>query len=165
MRSAASVPLQAVLELHYFEDLSRSEMATLLEIPGGTVASRLRKAKEALREALESIAAEPRLRASTVTKLDDWLDAFHDGTSKILATTRYQHHMTSLDPVVLARIEEIDDVRRPAEALGRRGKEVRIRDAEDREQEGAFRMLVARKYRRDGHGGGGPALGHRPPVQ
>lgn len=66
--------LQAVLELHYFEDLSRSEMATLLEIPAGTVASRLRKAKEALREALEGIAAEPKLRASTVTKLDDWLD-------------------------------------------------------------------------------------------
>lgn len=66
--------LQAVLELHYFEDLSRSEMATLLEIPAGTVASRLRKAKDALREALEGIAADAKLRASTVTKLDDWLD-------------------------------------------------------------------------------------------
>ncbi|MCR9164009.1 MAG: RNA polymerase sigma factor [Nannocystaceae bacterium] len=66
--------LQAVLELHFFEDLSRSEMATLLEIPAGTVASRLRKAKQELRAALDAIAADPSLRASTVTKLDDWLD-------------------------------------------------------------------------------------------
>ena len=65
--------LQAVLELHYFEDLSRSEMASLLEIPAGTVASRLRKAKDELRTALDALAADPSLRASTVTRLDDWL--------------------------------------------------------------------------------------------
>ena len=65
--------LQAVLELHYFEDLSRSEMAAALDLPAGTVASRLRRAKDELRQALESLATDPTLLASTVTKLDDWL--------------------------------------------------------------------------------------------
>jgi len=65
--------LQAVLELHYFEELSRSQMAMVLEIPEGTVASRLRRAQKELKAALETIAAEPTLRASTVTRLDDWM--------------------------------------------------------------------------------------------
>jgi RNA polymerase sigma-70 factor (ECF subfamily) len=65
--------LQAVLELHYFEDLSRTEMASLLELPPGTVAGRLRRAKDQLRTALDALVADPKLHASTVTKLDDWL--------------------------------------------------------------------------------------------
>lgn len=65
--------LQAVLELHFFEDLSRSETAALLELPPGTVASRLRRAKTELRAALDSLAQDPKLHASTITKLDDWL--------------------------------------------------------------------------------------------
>lgn len=42
--------LQEVLELHYWEELGTRELAIALEIPQGTVKSRLRRAREALRE-------------------------------------------------------------------------------------------------------------------
>lgn len=65
--------LQAVLELHYFEDLSRAEMAELLQLPPGTVATRMRKAKRDLERALNELSADPSTIASTVTKLEDWV--------------------------------------------------------------------------------------------
>lgn len=52
--------LQVVLELHYWEELSTAELATVLEIPQGTVKSRLRRAREALRAALDASAGEGR---------------------------------------------------------------------------------------------------------
>ena len=42
------VDLQIVVELHYWEEQSTSEIAEVLEIPQGTVKSRLRRAREAL---------------------------------------------------------------------------------------------------------------------
>lgn len=65
--------LQAVLELHVFEDLSRAEVSELLELPAGTVASRLRRAKAELRTALEAVIEDPGLRATTITNLDGWI--------------------------------------------------------------------------------------------
>ncbi len=80
LRALRQLPfaLQAVLELHYFEDLSRSEIAETLDLPAGTVASRLRRAKDELRSALETLATDPKLHDSTVTKLDDWLADLRD---------------------------------------------------------------------------------------
>ncbi|MCB9714683.1 MAG: sigma-70 family RNA polymerase sigma factor [Myxococcales bacterium] len=46
------VDLQIVIELHYWEELSTRELSDALEVPQGTVKSRLRRAREALREAL-----------------------------------------------------------------------------------------------------------------
>jgi RNA polymerase sigma factor (sigma-70 family) len=51
--------LQVVLELHYWEELGTRELATALEIPQGTVKSRLRRAREALRAALAAHAPSP----------------------------------------------------------------------------------------------------------
>ncbi len=65
--------LQAVLELHFFEELSRAQVAEVLELPEGTVASRLRKAKLELRNELEAVAANPALLQATVTKLPTWV--------------------------------------------------------------------------------------------
>ena len=44
--------LQTVLELYYWEDLPARELAFILEIPEGTVRSRIRRAAEALRSEL-----------------------------------------------------------------------------------------------------------------
>jgi RNA polymerase sigma-70 factor (ECF subfamily) len=41
-------PLRLVIILHYIEDLSVKEIATLLELPEGTVKSRLHRARQAL---------------------------------------------------------------------------------------------------------------------
>jgi RNA polymerase sigma factor (sigma-70 family) len=58
--------LQVVLELHYWEELGTRELAVALEIPQGTVKSRLRRAREALRGALVAGA-----RAGIASPLDD----------------------------------------------------------------------------------------------
>lgn len=63
--------MQSVLELYYWEQLNAREIAEVLEVPEGTVASRLRRAKERLRgiyegtpataEAAEGSPADPAL--------------------------------------------------------------------------------------------------------
>jgi RNA polymerase sigma factor (sigma-70 family) len=55
------VDLQLVVELHYWEEQSTADIAEVLEIPQGTVKSRLRRAREALEEELG--ANEARLAA------------------------------------------------------------------------------------------------------
>jgi RNA polymerase sigma-70 factor (ECF subfamily) len=42
--------LRTVFVLHEFEELNMSEIASVLEIPRGTVASRLRRARQEFRE-------------------------------------------------------------------------------------------------------------------
>jgi RNA polymerase sigma-70 factor (ECF subfamily) len=44
--------LQIALELYYWEDLSVGEVASVLEVPEGTIKSRLHRARELLRERL-----------------------------------------------------------------------------------------------------------------
>jgi RNA polymerase sigma-70 factor (ECF subfamily) len=53
-----SLPLhmQTVLELSYWDDLTGREIASILEVPEGTVASRLRRAKVRLRAAFDGVA-------------------------------------------------------------------------------------------------------------
>lgn len=64
--------LQVVLELHYWEECSVVEIAVSLEIPQGTVKSRLRRGREQLRAAVERLAARPELATSTLHGLDTW---------------------------------------------------------------------------------------------
>ncbi|PRP99327.1 RNA polymerase sigma factor [Enhygromyxa salina] len=51
--------LQVVLELHYWEDCSVAEIAVALDIPQGTVKSRLRRGREQLCATVERLAALP----------------------------------------------------------------------------------------------------------
>jgi RNA polymerase sigma-70 factor (ECF subfamily) len=51
---ALPLDLQLLLELHYWEELSTAELAGVLEIPQGTVKTRIRRARELLEEALAS---------------------------------------------------------------------------------------------------------------
>lgn len=75
LQALRSLPfaLQATLELHVFEELSRSEISAVLELPEGTVASRLRRAKAELRAALEQLEDDPSLIEATLTNLDGWI--------------------------------------------------------------------------------------------
>lgn len=59
LRALRAIPLdlQIALELHFWEDLSGPEMAEALEVPEGTVRSRLRRAKEAVRAKMEELAS------------------------------------------------------------------------------------------------------------
>lgn len=64
--------LQVVFELHHWEDCSVAEIATILEIPCGTVKSRLRRGREQLRTEVEQLAANPELAESTLHGLETW---------------------------------------------------------------------------------------------
>lgn len=64
--------LQIVLELHYFEGMRGPVLALVLEIPEGTVRSRLRRGRERLRDELERLTTSPERVASTMTNLDGW---------------------------------------------------------------------------------------------
>ncbi len=64
--------LQIVLELHYWEGLSMTELAEVLEIPAGTAKSRIRRARAALREILPQF-LEPGADVETsVENLEAW---------------------------------------------------------------------------------------------
>lgn len=65
--------LQMVLELHYWEQLSTAELSQVLEIPQGTVKSRLRRAREAVAAALPAIAKDKALLQSTVDGFEEWV--------------------------------------------------------------------------------------------
>lgn len=51
---ALPVDLQLVLELHYWNELSTREIADVIEVPVGTVKSRLRRAREAFEQTLRA---------------------------------------------------------------------------------------------------------------
>lgn len=74
LNAMRSIPIdfQIVLELHYWQDLHTKEIATILEIPPGTVKSRLFRARERLRE---SLAAADAARDDLVLAIGAALDA------------------------------------------------------------------------------------------
>jgi RNA polymerase sigma factor (sigma-70 family) len=69
---ALPIDLQVVLELSFFEELSRTEIARVLEIPDGTVASRFRRAQAELAEHVARLSETPAIAQSTVHGLADW---------------------------------------------------------------------------------------------
>jgi RNA polymerase sigma-70 factor (ECF subfamily) len=70
--------LQIAIELHYWERLSGPELARVLELPEGTVRSRLRRAREALQAKLEELATSPAQLATTMANLENWANAVRD---------------------------------------------------------------------------------------
>lgn len=67
-----SIEHQLVLELIYWEHLSTSESAEVLDVPQGTVKSRVRRAREALRVAFTRLSATPEHAPVTEGDLDQW---------------------------------------------------------------------------------------------
>lgn len=68
------IPLdsQVAIELYYWEELSVAEMASALEIPPGTVKSRLHRARAQLRTQLERLDTPSVGVAQSLTRLDAW---------------------------------------------------------------------------------------------
>lgn len=65
--------LQLAVELFYFEDQSASQVAEILEIPEGTVRSRVRRAVEQLRAFIEEASVTPQSAQTTLEGLDELL--------------------------------------------------------------------------------------------
>jgi RNA polymerase sigma-70 factor (ECF subfamily) len=72
-----AIPLdhQIVLELYFFEPLRAADIARILDIPVGTVRTRIRRAKALLERTLAELAASTELLESTLTRIDDWASA------------------------------------------------------------------------------------------
>ena len=69
-----SLPLQVqiLLELTYWEAMKQDDIAVVLDIPAGTVKSRLHRARAQLREAVTRLAESPDLRQTTLDNLERW---------------------------------------------------------------------------------------------
>ena len=70
--------LQIALELHYWECMSATEIGMVLEIPAGTVKSRLRRAKQLLRSSMEQLATTQLQLESTLGDLEGWARSLGD---------------------------------------------------------------------------------------
>ena len=66
------IDFQIALELYYWEGLSTRELADVLEIPEGTVRSRLARAREQVGEHMRRLEASPGLAQSTIEGFEDW---------------------------------------------------------------------------------------------
>ncbi|MEM7158688.1 MAG: sigma-70 family RNA polymerase sigma factor [Myxococcota bacterium] len=67
------IDLQIALELFYWEGMQSKDIAVVLEIPHGTVRSRLRRGRTMLREIVEQLAESPKLQESTLADFEGWL--------------------------------------------------------------------------------------------
>lgn len=70
---------QVLLELYFWEPLTAAEIAAVLEVPEGTVRTRIRRAKQLLEAELGRLTADPRLLESTRSNLEDWARAVRGG--------------------------------------------------------------------------------------
>lgn len=68
------IPLayQVVLELHYWEQYSAAQIAEVLDVPLGTIKTRLRRGRELLKERITAIAESREVLDSTLENLDSW---------------------------------------------------------------------------------------------
>ena len=74
--------LQVALELFYWEDMSASELARMLELPEGTVRTRIRRARQLLEQALRELADGDADLHSTLAGLDDWAKSLREHVRK-----------------------------------------------------------------------------------
>lgn len=72
------VDLQIALELYYFERVRGKELEIALDVPPGTVRSRLRRGLEMLRRRIDELAGSPELQRETSTNLDKWAAELRD---------------------------------------------------------------------------------------
>lgn len=70
--------LQIAIELTYWENLSATDVAAVLEIPPGTVKSRLRRAREALEAAMLELGSPSEEIHATVDNLEGWAARVRD---------------------------------------------------------------------------------------
>jgi RNA polymerase sigma factor (sigma-70 family) len=82
LRALRSLPLelQTLLELAYWEGLADRELAEVLEIPAGTIKSRLRKARTQLEQLMSTLTSSPSLLASSRHTLDAWAAGIRERT-------------------------------------------------------------------------------------
>jgi RNA polymerase sigma-70 factor (ECF subfamily) len=82
LQALRHIPLehQELLELYYWESKRAQDISELLDVPEGTVRTRLRRAKQLLEKALEELADSPDQLERTNSGLEDWAMGLRDRT-------------------------------------------------------------------------------------
>jgi RNA polymerase sigma factor (sigma-70 family) len=76
------IDLQCVVELYYWEQLSVAQMAEILEVPPGTVKSRLHRARDLLRQQLSSMDIPKQLQKTTVEGFERWASSLREALAE-----------------------------------------------------------------------------------
>jgi RNA polymerase sigma-70 factor (ECF subfamily) len=66
------IDCQEVFELHYWEQLGTAEIAEIIDVPVGTVKSRLQRGRRLLEEQLARLATSTALLDTTLSNLEKW---------------------------------------------------------------------------------------------
>lgn len=84
IRALQMIPLesQVILELFYWEGLRIRELATMLDVPVGTVKSRLHRGREQLREVLPKVPPALGDQASVRVVVDEWIASVREHTPR-----------------------------------------------------------------------------------
>ena len=74
------IPLeyQTALELFYWEELPVVELAEVLDVPVGTVKTRLRRGRQLLEQKIGELAASSERLQTTLTNLDEWAKSLRE---------------------------------------------------------------------------------------
>lgn len=80
LRALRRLPIehQILVELYYWEGLGSLEISEVLEIPHGTVRSRLRRARALLATLVEEVASSPQLARSTLGNFEGWVRSLRE---------------------------------------------------------------------------------------
>jgi len=80
LEAMRSLPMdyQIAVELHDYEGMTAPEIVVVLDVPEGTVRSRIRRGRIQLREKLEELAGSSEEVQSTMTRLEDWAQDLRD---------------------------------------------------------------------------------------
>jgi RNA polymerase sigma-70 factor (ECF subfamily) len=73
---------QIILEMYYWESRRAADIAELLDVPEGTVRTRLRRAKQLLEQQLQAQSENEALFERTLSGLEDWAVALRAGAPK-----------------------------------------------------------------------------------
>ena len=74
------IDLQITLELHYWEEMKINEIAVVMEVPPGTVKSRLNRARRLVREWIEQTPAfSEEAREASLRTVEHWVEPASDG--------------------------------------------------------------------------------------
>jgi RNA polymerase sigma-70 factor (ECF subfamily) len=76
------VDLQIAIELFYWEEMTAAEIGVVLEIPEGTVRSRLRRARDLLKERIDAMGVPKHVRDSTIHDLEQWAGSLRGALGK-----------------------------------------------------------------------------------
>ena len=72
------LPHQLVIEFAYWEDMTLAEIAEAMDVPVGTAATRLRRAKQLLAEKMAELTTSTELRASISSGFETWARGLRD---------------------------------------------------------------------------------------